>query len=525
MKKITTSIISIAFAMLNCGLLNAQTPKVTTQWETALNKNLQKGNVYDNYLGEDDKSYFILVKKLGKQLTYNYGVEKYDKKTLNPTGTKYLEDLGNVEAMYIFGNETYARIYENPQKAFKAAQAPVHKLHKFNKEKMIFEPVKELANTNLKNLSAIEISPDESKILLVFSERVKGKNENHYNSNFFVVDNKFNKLWEKTSPTSNVVSHAVSNDGTAYIACISSSDDKQDTELPDLIIQKISNNSEKSFVVNMNNYLYQEIKLLLNKDNKLLAIGFFTDKVDESKTGSYYFSMSANFDKAENISYNEIPLNILNTHKGAAKLENRYGGYEFGNVLYGENGEIAICVEETTNRRHTTYYNKGVQVKYSFESSASSSTTTTYHYDIYVFKINNEQLSWVKRVPKKQKATDTNAIAYENHPRRADKLSYEAFLSGDKVVLLFMDVTKGENMNANEFTEKSPLAYGKDCGFVSLIIDKDGKQKRQIVDTSTLSKEKLDIEMQKCFRITNNLAIVSARKDAICKIGLISIGK
>jgi len=528
MKKITL----LAAMIIACAFANAQTPKVSTQWESTFNKNLQKKSVYNDYLGEDAQSYFLLTAQVGQNPLYIvYGAEKYDKKTLKPTSSNVFNEIGAIKKTYKVGNEAYACVTENPPQYFKVTKDPICGFYKFNKDKMTFESItQQFSGVNFKNLEDLYVSPDNSKVLFVFLEESKKKNEDD-SYQFLLTDNQMNKIWEKTVKTSVITTFAVANDGTAY-AAIKNKKDKNNFEYT---ILKASSDSEKRFTVNMNNYMYQEIELLTNNNNKLLAIGFYTDNANEEKTGSYYFAMNANFDKAENVSYQEIPVKWLNLHHKKKKLSERYEDYEFGVPLYGENGEIVVCVEENANRisthTETTYWTGNTAGSPTsttgggrVASTSTSSSKRNFYYDLYVFKINGDQLAWTKRVPKYQGNIESGDKT-KGAPQLGDILSYQAFLSGDNVVVVFADNIK-KNMQNNENSENVTMTYGTsqmDGNLVSVTLDKDGKQKKEVVNTSALTKDKLDPEMTKCFHITNNQAIVSARKKTDCKMGIITV--
>ncbi|MDR1698547.1 MAG: hypothetical protein LBR75_01810 [Prevotellaceae bacterium] len=526
MKKITLLLTAILFA---CVFANAQTPKISTKWEPTFNERLQKKGVYNDYLGENESAYFLLIEQLKRGIETEFFIEKYDKKNLHPIGTKTVDEtLGVLKTVYMFGGETYVCIYENPPKYFKKVQTPIYGLYHFNKENMTFEKVTAKLGVETFGSLDLSISPDGSKVLFVFQDDDKNKKTDD-SFRFLVTDNQLNKIFEKTVTLSNVMNAALSNNGTAFAAIRNFTDKKKD--LYNYEILKLSAGGENRFTVNMNNLQYQEMQLLTNNENKLLALGFYTDKADDTKTGTYFFSMNDEFNAAENFISQQIPLKILNLNR-KHKVKERYSDFEFGTPLYGENGTIVICAEENTSRKRTTVtYREANRSTGQITSSntpgtgfslgtSSSSSTNSEFFDIYAFRIDGDKLSWAKRVPKYQRAVDGDKVA--GAPMLSDRLSYEAFLSGDNVVVLFSDNIK-KNMANNELSEDVSVAFGKDCNLVSVVLEKDGKQNKAIVQTPALTKDELDPEMKKCFRISNSQGILSARKRTDCKMGVITV--
>jgi hypothetical protein len=527
------NILLLMVMLIACVYVNAQTPKVTTMWETAFNPDLQKKGVYNDYLGEDENSYFLLIEQLKRGIETEFFIEKYDKKTFRPLGNKTMVDeaLGIPSNVYLIGGQTYVCIYENPPKYFKKIQPPVYGLYRFNKENMTFEKVTgKLGEDSFGDID-LSISPDGSKVLFVFRKDNKNKKADD-SFHFLVTDSQLNKLFEKTMTLPNLADFTQSNDGTAFVAIRNITDKKKDIYTYEFL--KLSADKESRFALNMNDLQCQRVQLLTNDENKLLALGFYTNKTDDTKTGTYFFSMNDGFNSIENLVVQEIPLKIVNLYR-KKKSKERYGDIEFGTPLYGKNGTIVICAEENTSRKHTsksysgwttsssgvkTYGSSSVPMGATGEVTTTSTSTSSEFFDIYAFRIDGDKLSWAKRVPKYQRSVDGDKVS--GAPMLSDRLSYEVFLSGDNVVILFSDNIK-KNMQNNESSEDVSTAYGKDCNLVSVVLDKDGKQKKTIVQTTALDKDDLDPEMKKCFRISNNEAILSARKKTNCKMGMITV--
>lgn len=537
--------------VIACMCANAQVPKVTAKWETSFNKNLQENGLYDRYLGEDETSYYFLVKRKLSKWTAGYGIEKYDKTTLKPTESKTFEQEMKIAKVYRIGNEAYAYIYDNTSIYGSPDKKTTYEFYKFNKAEMVFEKMtQQFSDYKFEKLEGIYLSPNQSKLLFVFREAAKKKDTDD-NYQLLMLDNQFQKIWEKKVTTKTLADITTDNAGNIYAAYRNYSDKK---DYNYILVKWFANGNEKRFTVNMNDYLYHDCHPIASADNNLLVLGYFSHKTDKNKTGGYFFAMNDDFSKAENLSFQDIPLDIL-TLNDKKKLQERYDEYEFGTPLYGENGDIVICSEENTVHARTSTstsgwvnhsqgapgyagYRPGATTYSSVSAGTSGSMTTTsttsrhYYYDIYVFKISGNKLSYMKRVPKNQSASETGKI--EGIPQIGDKLSYGIFLSGDNAVLIFVDNKK--NMNTNETSKNIEGIFGsfifsplyKDGVLVSVILDKDGKQTKQIVDISPLKKDNLEPEIMNCVHISNNQAVFTARGSKSvtdCKVGIISVGE
>lgn len=485
MKKL---IISVAAIFVATFFTNAQTSQVTGKWEGAYNKNLQKGKQFSEYLGEDANSYYLL----STTVFSNIGVEKYNKQTLQPTARKeYKHKL--ISGICEIAGETYAQMYS----INKVTRQSIYTLYKFNKAAMSFDEVTKVANINIELMT---VSPDKSKVLFV--EKAQGQSKKESTYNILLYDKTFTKLWSQTLSElpKNCV---VNNDGTAYIThTINNKQTKEDQ----FVITKYTANNTQKFTVNMKNFMVHKLRIVSSADNKLLVFSFVTDKTDNNKTGACYFSMNEAFDKPENVSFKEIPADRL-----AKQVDKRYDYFEFGTALYGENGEVVIAAEENTSSTTTT-------TSYTSTGASTKTTTQMWSCEVYVFRVNGDKLAWVKRVPKNQ-----SLIVQSTTSMLANRLGHALFLSGNNVVLLFNDnVTK--NIHVNEDTEKVPLLDRKDAGLVSVTLDANGKQSKQAIKMPDLAKDKLNVEIQQVYHITNNKAVALAqysRKKS--KIGVITI--
>jgi len=559
MKKVFL-LVSFFIVAIFCAV--GQTPKVSVKWETELNKNLQGDFLYNSYLGEDENSYYILVREL-KQLTVpEYQIEKIDKKTLKPKGTKKVDNFkGAVKNVFYAAGKPYVLVWTNASRRrgfinidtknrglfnnidFDYTKNDEYAIYEFDVENQTLIPMKnsfsEAINPFDKDFITVVASPDSSKILFAYPPR-KGKKSETNSYRMVLQDRQGNKLWEKEVKTNLSFkedlrhyyddtklpyilyghSFALGDDGTVYISGIKFYSDRKETfkvnlmerDNFDYFIEKIPSESteSKQFKVAMNNLYYHKLKIALTKNNKLFAVGFYSSESDKTKAGVYYFSMNEEFTQAQEVTYKEIPINILYTGVSRASDMNsfkrnvdlRCTEWKFGDVMLDKNGDMLLCAE-------------------------ANSGMTLYSRDIYVFKITEENgLQWVKRIPKWQDDSDLPLDKKrEYHYIIADRLGYFALLEGDNLVLFFVDNLA--NMNVKEDTERSgikrAIIYQKQCQLVSVTLDKNGAQKKQKV--SGMDNLKLSPEIRNAGHISNSKVILPARYYGKCKVGIISVGE
>jgi hypothetical protein len=506
------TIILMFGALLLCnGITMGQTPTVNATWETSFNPNLnvKKGHFYMGYLGEDDDNYFILQQKIKFFQFHKFFVEKYNKKTMTPAASTGEEALGEklyVMDIYEIGKETYASV--NKVKALMYGDSD---LRQFNKNTMKFEAL--LPEIDMTDIEELKTSQDSSKVLFVSEDPDK---KDTYK--FTVRDTELNLLFEKSITIEEYESAAVANDGTAYVVVKEKKKGKKDEEFE---IVKLSSSDVKRFSVTMNNYLYQQIGLIPTVDSNILVIGFYSDPAVKDKGGYCFFGMNADFSGVENAVYNEIPADILNAYR-KKRMKDRFNDYEFREILYGEGGEIVTFAEEHDEETHREVSlarkvnDNGIGTK-TDESARESTSYTHSYFDIYVFRINDNKLSWTKRVPKYQRALDRDGY------KKSLKISFVPFLLGSNIVLVYNENTKA-NMNLTENTTKIKIAAeGRDFGLVSVTLDSAGEQKKSLVNSTGTLEKRMFPEVQRYSRISNTEVLVPASSISKFKVGVISV--
>ncbi len=482
-KRTLWAIIFIVFLFGNAFTSVAQDTNVTTKWEAGITKRNIQGFLYSSYFGEDKNAYYVMAYN---PKSMRYTLEKYNKENLQQETSKPLKDFGiNVKKVFTIDNEGY--VYSSYKS--KKKQAGKSGFYRFNKSEMTFDYFAgPLDGVDFKDLESQYVSLDKSKILFVFEKSSKRR---EYNYELVVVDNQLKTLWKKSISTPTAISDfATDNEGNVYVVFANLRDNPKDRTSYNYVVMKLSVDNEKRFVVNMNNYFYHQCQLLLNKDNMLAVVGFYSDKSDEENTGGYYFSINNNFDAAENISYQKSRL----FYNKNLKLHERYDLFVFKKPLHDENGNIVICSEINNI------------ITYSAEVTGPSSDRYLY-LDAFVFRITGgNKLAWMKRVPKYQ--------LYD---------SFQTFLSGDNVVLIFWDDKRNLNNNENsenQFAAQPPIS----CHLVSVTLNKNGEQTKKSISIDTGN---LYPSIKSNMPISSNCALLYARRalswSAENKIGVICV--
>ncbi len=499
MKKI---ILLLALTMLSVTSF-AQTPKITAKWEATFNKNFQK-DIYDfRFLHEDETSYYILIQKaVYKLYPGKVFVEKYDKATLKPIASKEIASLAEryIHGIYPIGGKAYVHIGGISSGLVSKGS---HIFARFNAEKMDVELLS-FPDINFKELNTIVATPDSSAFLLSFINlEEKDKSTVKPTCRLMLVDRECNKIWQKdmTTPFMSHFAFTIDNDQNIYI----SGREYADKNNYNYAILKLSGKdlNKQAEKMPLNDMLYQQCRIFTDKNNVSFAVGFCSDKIDLTKTGSFYFSLKDDFKQKENFKFTAIPLDYLKYNHNQYKRNEsqaieknkedvRYADYDVYEIFYADNGDVILCTEECG----------GWWVPV---GTSSSKAYYQAYQDIYVFRINtNSGLMWVKRVPKYQKN---------------NFLSNTAFLIGDDVVLLFND--NKDNVTLNENSEPV-LADGIPVD-MSVILDKNGNQKRQIVNFGTTLK--FYPKFTEYTRLSNDKVFITQDYKEERKVGVISVAK
>jgi len=527
MKTISRFIFTIAFAMLACGLSMAQAPKIKGQWQTGKDENFSGSSYLEHFLGQDEDNYYLLIHKR-RNTTYSnkeFEIAKYDKKTLSVKEQKKIDmNVALVEKVYHIAGEVYAYIWENPPTSrfnyMERYNNKKHGFHKFNKEKMEFERLPGRVDFLPYGKSEYFVSPDSSKILFVYNKMSKKENLHR----LVLVDKMMNKIWEKelNLPFAYFVVNdgfndsfrtnttiALDNAGAVYFA---GRIYPSKTDYNYHILKYEGGKFSQDFKLAMNGLKYNNCQINFDKNNNLFAVGFYSE--NEKKIGGYYFTLDKNLTQAQNLFLSEMKLEQLYLTNPKETKKKSVGEileeFAFYPAEYSANGDIVIGAEGSAKPSTTETPTKAANGGNKTERVRSGNT------DTYIFRIKPESgITWLKRVPKKQQI-ETGGYYSAN----SDKEGCKFFVENDNVVVLFNDHPK--NIGLDENSTDVLLAWNLNVKPMTVIIDANGKQKRQLL--SMPDKSILIPEISTGYFVADNKMFISARYKGDAKIGVISVG-
>ncbi len=344
-----------------------------------------------------------------------------------------------------------------------------------------------------------------------------------------LLDKEMNRIWDKevTLPFSYFfmsgaferfetnTTIALDNEGSVYFAGrIYSSNTDFDYQILKYDGEKFSQN----FKLPMTGLNYHNCQINFDRNNKLFAVGFYSE--GEKKVGGYYFTLDKNMNQAQNLSFSEMKLEHLyqthipnqkrNKKKSVDEILEEFGFYS---AVYGANGDIVMGAEGSVNlstrETQTWSANGGVSIDRAYHEGST---------DTYVFRINPENgITWLKRMPKKQKSTDRDG-GYANYSGR---MGCEFFVEDDNVIVLFNDHPK--NVGLDENATNVLLAWNLNVKPMTVIIDKNGNQNRQLL--SVPEKFNLIPEFSNAYFVANNKMLITARYKTKSKLGIITVGE
>ncbi|MDR1678357.1 MAG: hypothetical protein LBR81_01075 [Prevotellaceae bacterium] len=516
----------------------AQTHKVSSRWENPTNENLQGANIYLGLLYEDDKSCYLLTEAKNGRGEYNYQIVECNKKSLKTTTKRIWNNERPITNLYYFGGEAYALMIENPTRSLK--EPALYALRKLDKSSMAFEAKPILALTGFET---IVFSPDSSKMLLVAKSDNKEWEEIQFH--LCVFDSKPNRLWDKeiTSPFTHVLpliggeatfpqplSFAVDNSGNAYISgrvypnTIKKKDSEKEKDYYFSLLKISPDGESKELKLAANNLFLNKAAVNIDKDNRLLITGFYSDKANLKKAGACYFYINKDFSQIENLNTIEIPLEhqtlyLATTRKKQSikkEVERRFEDWNYTDVLYDGQGNMYLCAER----------------KEIWEAGGSSSaigpsvmSAIYYAYDTYILKVTpDKNLAWTKRIPKAQ------IYITEGITDGSNRIGHRVMLSSSgNIVVLFLDSpTNFKVKDDAKVQETSTRTSGRKADLVYVELDQNGNATKQIVANS--QEAKMYAVLKTACLLNDNSLLLIARKDKSitsnsekCKLGVITV--
>jgi hypothetical protein len=440
---------------------------------------------------------FILRSYNGNTISPNYGYyfEHYD------SNLKLVKDFqletkfpiyqkNNTALGYFFNeNEIYIAdiLYDLKEKAFVCSMTTVN----FNDFKSLKKELFRIPRDELKKLGLFALSPefkinayskyentDKSSAIKMSVNRDKSAfaiaidfySEDTETIKFFVFDNKmnlnFDKVFKKEINDDKFQLHniEVSNDGTTvYMTSkvyTSDTRTKEEGGKYEFEITSLTKYTEKSKIIDVEDHFIQTLKTVI-LDDKIIAVGFYSDKKDTRFKGVSYFQFnSENLDlltKKTNAFSNQFLID-----KYGDKKPKELKDIVVKEVLVLKNGELIFNAEEVyietrhnggynplTNGGHTTFTNGGhTTFTNGGPISTSHNNPTPYNFhDIVSVKLNDiGDLLWSRNINKTQ----------EESLEKIPYISYSSLLINNQNYFFLNASEKIRNLDNNriEFVEK-----------------------------------------------------------------------
>ena len=233
-----------------------------------------------------------------------------------------------------------------------------------------------------------------------------------------------------------------------------------------------------------------QVTLLEDLDGKIVCTGFYANQDKNGKLkansgkldGSFFLRLDSKENKLVNVhkGFYEIPGEVFKMYeadKAQKKMDKKeekgedMSGYNMRlrKVIFGEDGSLLVVGEE--------YYTRTV----TYTSGNRMVTRTYYHYnDVIAQYIDGSgNLSWTKKIPKKQTGVDTRL-----------NLGFRILPCNGANYLFFFDNPK--NLNPNPGDDVYPFGAGWGGVLMAVRLDKSGEMKKTKVFDVRESKDKVD---------------------------------
>lgn len=472
--------------------LKAQETEITLRWGKPYKSGDEIGSQVISCPGSLESGFFVLKKNnIRLHLTkYVWVIEKYDHDLRFITSSQFQQIQDNhffeIESSFQIDTSIYVVASVRSSKSLNNFH-----LYKVNNSTAELERVDNIFRDLPITRAVISLSPDSSMALL--AAQIKTGIDENERYHFFVIGKGTGLLWEKeltlpyqkTNFKKNAQTHfCMDNDqniyslGMVYQGEITSKTKEKDVRY-DYYLVKSSGNASTSVKCKLatEGMYINTCRLDVDQRSKMFVAGFYSDRNDLSRIGSFIIRMNDAFNEVATCSTNEMPLEYLTKSylaPGRKRIQNditsRFEKYAINTILKDESGRIVLCAQEHVLEVH----NDGI---IDANASHTHQKPVNLYSDILLFSIDAEnRIQWVHRVPKDQRSIDKyDASAWG---RNTDYWGYIASLTGDKVVLLFNDTKK--NLNVTENGKASPIA-NKTAKLTCVAFDAHGNYTRTLV--------------------------------------------
>lgn len=430
---------------------------------------------YGGMMGRSAKGYFIECYGANLELKreYDYNFEEVHKDSEDPT-LDFLMDgntLHIIELLYDKASESYV---------FSANSGDLATF-KFQRKEILKLPFKKPKKPSLFSLSSsssggfgarLFLNDDKSAFLITVDIDQEKNMESHQ---FYLFDKALNLKLEHTFERDikerdyKVSQFEISKDGTTLYALgrffTPESKRKEVGGKYGYELSRINSSGAVSKVFDSKNKYAASLKTVL-LDDKLVCVGFYSEKNDNRYKGICYFDIDPTTLKIKAEKFNPFSEQFMIDKYGKVK-DKELRSLEFRGITTTENKEIIFNAEEDYSTSQTT-----------FQANGGTRTTTSYHKDdIICVKLNKTgDLEWSRNINKSEASYDSGDPYASYTSLTTSKDTYFFINCGEKVKKLskdrikFVQASRGKaNLNAIRINQHG------DFDFQEIIDDKDGE--------------------------------------------------
>lgn len=488
-------LLALLFFLSTAGF--AQKPTVSLSPEYKLPKN----KVLNRHLHSDNSGHYMYFSKYKKSLISIAGkssekviLEKYDnefkqvfskefvssKKNIHSLGLKYFKDKFAWMLYEKNKKDDYLEFFLTPID-MKGNSGNPSSIAKFTyKKRKDFPGI------------AWQVSNDTTKILFI-AESDRNDKTDKIETYISVLDNDFNKLWDKkvklpyTQRKAHTYSWVIDNNGNVFFLCKIYDDNKRKEskgkgrkKKPAYKIKlfKVApDGTPEEYKLDLKNVFARGMGLKFDEDNNLACVGFYSDNKSAPLQGVFYSKIDGTsgellFADKRRFTTKEIKsFGTKNTSKDKkSKDEGLDDEFRFQRIIFKKNGEILATAEENYSYTITSTNYQGQM------------TSTTYYVSNSIVTIeiaNNGKVKQVSIIPKKQNFT-TPIYGYHSN-----------IITEDQVYFVYNDDKDNLKKNITDPNKIKRISSTKHCIAVLTVLDEKGKMNRKQLFTKKEAKSLL----------------------------------
>ncbi|MBL7882613.1 MAG: hypothetical protein JNL69_00980, partial [Bacteroidia bacterium] len=271
----------------------------------------------------------------------------------------------------------------------------------------------------------ISTSIDRTKFLYKYTLHNKERKDelNKIEYGFHVFDENLNQIWggEYEMPYTEIkmrtIDYQLSNDGKLYFLIkVIDVAGKDEISHFEMLVYEKGNKKPQIIELKLEEYVHKSTSLYEDKKSNIVISGFYSKKGNPSIDGAYLLKLEVSNGQFSKVGggYYEIPSDIIKSYMSDRqkeklnKKEEKNAGNEKKDLGINNLGieDIYFLDDGSTIIVSEIYY---VITRTHYNGKTTTTTYDTYAEDLFVFKINPQgNLSWIKKIPKRQHSADAS---------------------------------------------------------------------------------------------------------------------